>query len=146
MEKSNPENFNHKLLSLRCGTLLLEFFLVWQYTYIETVRKNTHILPCTSIIQLFLIWHFIKTKGTLVHECGKRLLEGGLKQSLRSQHAQMDLNTKSWPKQKTIKSLMYKAQGFQITINENPPTWETFLDKFWFSPAGIELWTFGLEV
>ena len=38
-----------------------------------------------------------------------------------TQGAKMDLNTKSLPKQKTIKSLIYKTEGFQITINENPP-------------------------
>ena len=39
---------------------------------------------------------------------------------------EMDLNTKSKPKQKTIKSLIYKTRGFQITISENPPTRENF--------------------
>ena len=66
-----------------------------------------------------------------------------------TQGAKMDLNTKSLPKQKTIKSLIYKTQGFQITINENPPTRGNFFDKFWFSQAGIEPWTpwtSGLEV
>ena len=62
------------------------------------------------------------------------------------QYTQMDLNTKSKPKQKTIKSLIYKTQGFQITINENPPTREIFFNKFWLSRAGIEPGTFGLEV
>ena len=33
------------------------------------------------------------------------------------QHAQMDLNKKSEPKQKTIKTLKYNPQGFKITIN-----------------------------
>ncbi len=63
-----------------------------------------------------------------------------------SQCAEMDLNTKSLPKQKTIKSLIYRTQGFQITINENPPTQEIFFNKFWLSQAGIEPGTFGLEV
>ena len=63
-----------------------------------------------------------------------------------AQHAQMDLNTKSKPKQKTIKSLIYKTQGFQITIDENPPTQEIFFDKFWYPRAGIERRTFGLGV
>ena len=39
-----------------------------------------------------------------------------------SQGAQMDLNTKSHSKQKSIKSLIFIPQGFQITIHENPPT------------------------
>ena len=47
-----------------------------------------------------------------------------------AQGAEMDLNTKSWPKQKTIKSLIYKTQGFQITINENPPCWKFFSTNF----------------
>ena len=37
-----------------------------------------------------------------------------------SQSVKMDLNKKSLPKQKTIKPLRYKTQGFQITINKNP--------------------------
>ena len=64
----------------------------------------------------------------------------------KPQGAEMDLNTKSLPKQKTIKSLIYRTQGFQITINENPPTWEIFFNKFWLSRAGIEPGTLGLEV
>ena len=63
-----------------------------------------------------------------------------------AQHPEMDLNTKSLPKQKTIKSLIYRTQGFQITINENPPTREIFFSKFWLSRAGIEPRTFGLDV
>ena len=52
------------------------------------------------------------------------------------QGTKMDLNTKSLPKQKTIKSLIYKTQGFQITINENPPMREIFFIKFWFTKQG----------
>ncbi len=36
-----------------------------------------------------------------------------------TQHAKMDLNTKSLPKQKTIKTLKVITQGFKITMNEN---------------------------
>ena len=63
-----------------------------------------------------------------------------------TQGTKMDLNTKSLPKQKTTKSVIYKTQGFQLTINENPPTREIFFDKFWFSRAGIEPGTFGIDV
>ena len=48
--------------------------------------------------------------------------------------AKMDVNTKSLPKQKTIKSLIYKTQGLKITINENPPTRGNFFDKFFVFP------------
>ena len=44
-----------------------------------------------------------------------------------SQHAKLDLNKKSEPKQKTIKTLKHNPQGFKITINENPPTVDFFL-------------------
>ena len=49
-----------------------------------------------------------------------------------AQHAQMDLNTKSWPKQKSIKSLIFIPQGFKRTINENPPMREFFLTDLVF--------------
>ena len=66
--------------------------------------------------------------------------------SSNAQHAQMDLNKKSKPKQKTIKSLIYKSQGFKWTINENPPTLEFFCDQILVSRPGIEPGTSGLEV
>ena len=46
---------------------------------------------------------------------GKKSLGFKLLYSLRylSQHAQTDLNKKSKPKQKTIKSLIYNPQGFK---------------------------------
>ena len=62
------------------------------------------------------------------------------------QGAKMDLIKRSLPKQKSIKSLIFIPQGFQITINENPPTREIFFNKFWLSRAGIEPGTLGLEV
>ena len=63
-----------------------------------------------------------------------------------TQHAQTDLNKKSKPKQKTIKSLIYNPQGFKWTINENPPTREFFCDQILVSRPGIEPGTSGLEV
>ena len=62
-----------------------------------------------------------------------------------SQHAQMDLNKKSEPKQKTIKTLEYNPQGFKITINENPPCRNFFCQILVYRP-GIEPGTLGLEV
>ncbi len=50
----------------------------------------------------------------------------------RTQHAKMDLNTKSLPKQKTIETLTVITQGFKITLYENPHS------KFWFPQPGIE--------
>ena len=47
-----------------------------------------------------------------------------------TQGAEIDLNTKSLPKQKTIKSLIYMTQGFQITINENPRRRKSFSTNF----------------
>ena len=41
-----------------------------------------------------------------------------------SQPAKVDLNKKSFPKQKTIQNFTIDAQGFRKTKNENPPTWE----------------------
>ena len=41
-----------------------------------------------------------------------------------SQPAKLDLNKKSFPKQKTIQNFTIDAQGFRNTKNENPPTWE----------------------
>ena len=43
---------------------------------------------------------------------------------LYSQSAKVDLNEKSFPKQKTIQNFTIDAQGFKKTKNENPPTWE----------------------
>ena len=40
------------------------------------------------------------------------------------QPAKLDLNKKSFPKQKTIQNFTIDAQGFRKTKNENPPTWE----------------------
>ena len=40
------------------------------------------------------------------------------------QPAKVDLNKKSFPKQKTIQNFTIDAQGFRRTKNENPPTWE----------------------
>ena len=40
------------------------------------------------------------------------------------QPAKVDLNKKSFPKQKTIQNFTIDAQGFRKTRNENPPTWE----------------------
>ena len=40
------------------------------------------------------------------------------------QPAKVDLNKKSFPKQKTIQNFTIDAQGFRKTKNENPPTWE----------------------
>ena len=42
-----------------------------------------------------------------------------------SQPAKLDLNKKSFPKQKTIQNYTIDAQGFRKAKNENPPTWET---------------------
>ena len=42
----------------------------------------------------------------------------------KSQPAKIDLNKKSFPKQKTIQNFTIDAQGFRKTKNENPPTWE----------------------
>ena len=41
-----------------------------------------------------------------------------------AQPAKLDLNKKSFPKQKTIQNFTIDAQGFRKTENENPPTWE----------------------
>ena len=41
-----------------------------------------------------------------------------------AQPAKLDLNKKSFPKQKTIQNFTIDAQGFRKTKNENPPTWE----------------------
>ena len=41
-----------------------------------------------------------------------------------AQPAKVDLNKKSFPKQKTIQNFTIDAQGFRKTKNENPPTWE----------------------
>ena len=41
-----------------------------------------------------------------------------------SQPAKIDLNKKSFPKQKTIQNFTIDAQGFRKTKNENPSTWE----------------------
>ena len=41
-----------------------------------------------------------------------------------TQPAKIDLNKKSFPKQKTIQNFTIDAQGFRKTKNENPPTWE----------------------
>ena len=43
---------------------------------------------------------------------------------IRSQPAKIDLNKKSFPKQKTIQNFTIDAQGFRKTKNENPSTWE----------------------
>ena len=43
---------------------------------------------------------------------------------IRSQPAKIDLNKKSFPKQKTIQNFTIDAQGFRKTKNENPPTSE----------------------
>jgi len=45
-------------------------------------------------------------------------------------NAEMDLNTKLLPKQKTVKNLKVLFQGFKITINKNPPTINFFINKF----------------
>ena len=42
----------------------------------------------------------------------------------RAQPAKLDLNKKSFPKQKTIQNFTIDAQGFRKTKNENPSTWE----------------------
>ena len=39
-----------------------------------------------------------------------------------SQPVKIDLNKKSFPKQKTIQNFNIDAQGFRKTKNENPPT------------------------
>ena len=46
--------------------------------------------------------------------------------NLRSlaQPAKLDLNKKSFSKQKAIRNFTIDAQGFRKTKNENPPTWE----------------------
>ena len=41
-----------------------------------------------------------------------------------AQPAKIDLNKKSFPKQKTIQKFTIYAQGFRKTKNENPPKWE----------------------
>ena len=41
-----------------------------------------------------------------------------------AQPAKVDLNKKSFPKQKTIQNFTIDAQGFRKTKNENPPTSE----------------------
>ena len=41
-----------------------------------------------------------------------------------SQPVKIDLNKKSFPKQKTIQNFTIDAQGFRKTKDENPPTWE----------------------
>ena len=41
-----------------------------------------------------------------------------------SQPAKVDLNKKSFPKQKTIQNFTIDAQGFRKTKNQNPPTSE----------------------
>ena len=41
-----------------------------------------------------------------------------------TQPAKLDLNKKSFPKQKTIQNFTIDAQGFRKTKNENPPTQE----------------------
>ena len=41
-----------------------------------------------------------------------------------TQPAKLDLNKKSFSKQKTIQNFTIDAQGFRKTKNENPPTWE----------------------
>ena len=48
----------------------------------------------------------------------------GLQDSSSPQPAKVDLNKKSFPKQKTIQNFTIDAQGFRKTKNENPPTWE----------------------
>ena len=63
-----------------------------------------------------------------------------------SQRAKTDLNKKSGTKQKTIKTLLYKPQGFKWTINENPPTQEIFWNQIFVSRPGIEPGASGLQV
>ena len=41
-----------------------------------------------------------------------------------AQPAKVDLNEKSFPKQKTIQNFTIDAQGFRKTKNENTRTWE----------------------
>ena len=41
-----------------------------------------------------------------------------------AQPVKLDLNKKSFPKQKTIQNFTIDVQGFRKTKNENPPTWE----------------------
>ena len=41
-----------------------------------------------------------------------------------TQPVKLDLNKKTFPKQKTIQNFTIDAQGFRKTKNENPPTWE----------------------
>ena len=43
---------------------------------------------------------------------------------IHPQPAKLDLNKKSFPKQKTIQNFTIDAQGIIKTRNENPPTWE----------------------
>ena len=40
------------------------------------------------------------------------------------QPVKIDLDKKSFPKQKTIQNFNIDAQGFRKTKNKNPPTWE----------------------
>ena len=42
----------------------------------------------------------------------------------QAQPAKLDLNKKSFPKQKTIQNFTIDAQGFRKTKYENPPTSE----------------------
>ena len=42
----------------------------------------------------------------------------------QTQPAKLDLNKKSFPKQKTIQNFTINTKGFRKTKNENPPTWE----------------------
>ena len=46
------------------------------------------------------------------------------KKTNTTQPAKLDLNKKSFPKQKTIQNFTIDAQGFRKIENENPPTWE----------------------
>ena len=48
----------------------------------------------------------------------------GFPQVSHTQPVKIDLNKKSFPKQKTIQNFNIDAQGFRKTKNENPPTWE----------------------
>ena len=47
-----------------------------------------------------------------------------MKDNAKSQPDKIDLNKKSFPKQKTIQNFNIDAQGFRKTNNENLPTWE----------------------
>jgi len=53
-----------------------------------------------------------------------------------TQHTKMDLNKKSLPKPKTIKTPKYNPQGLKTPINENPPTIDLLGNKFWFTDQG----------